>query len=308
MERFNEYMSTNTNGSTFKWVLLYLAIFVFFVLVIFLLSNKRIQQLPLIRPLVERRDVNRRAKVFWTNTLVDPVLKVESSELADFKSDSYSMLLDVVWFNSRAQGNTNNVSRHIVHRGSSDLQLHVASGSTQMCPTVSGGGMTSSGLPERMNPGVFADPYLNDLLVFIDTEHENKYLRESVRIPDIPMDTPFRLGIVVQKRLLEVYINCQLEVTKVLDGTPVPVENVWYGRAGNLPFVGQIQTLKLWPFPLSATQIRPQCPMPIEFKNLESPCNTIIVSEPTVPSGTPAPVNPLLTYGNSLSVCKSTGP
>ena len=74
-----------------------------------------------------------------------------------------------------------------------------------------------------MNPGVFLDPNLNDILVFVDTEGGD---RESLRIPNIPLDIPFRIGIILNDRVLEFYLNCRLETTKILKYKPKKVDNV----------------------------------------------------------------------------------
>jgi hypothetical protein len=308
---FESFQTNFAEGPSRPWIL-YGLFFLFLVIVLVVLSNKRFRSLPIIGTMMEKRETNRKAKVYWENTLANPVLKVNTSELpSGFQGDNYTMLLDLVWLNTRSLAKKG-VLRHIVHKGSDELQMNMDSGATQMCPMTGSGsgsgssGMTPSGLPQRMNPGIFADPYLNDILLYIDTEYENKHIRESVRIADIPMDVPFRLAIVVQKRSLEVYINCRLEVSKVLNGMPLQVDPAWYGRAGQAPFVGQIQNLKLWPIALTTNQLSTQCPMPIEFKNKEIPCNPVIGEEPKADSTQiTAPSNPLLTYGTALSVCKS---
>jgi hypothetical protein len=118
---------------------------------------------------------------------------------------------------------------------------------------------------------------VNDILIFIDTVDGAQNYRESVRIADIPLDTPFRIGIVLKGKVLEVYYNCGLEVTKLLKGEPRNVENKWYGLAGSASMDGQIQNLYLWDKALAADDIRTLCPSLPTFSKKRPSCpnNTI---------------------------------
>jgi hypothetical protein len=129
----------------------------------------------------------------------------------------------------------------------------------------SGSGLPQHGLPRRLNPGIFVDPNTNDILIFVDTYKGAENYRESVRIADLPLDIPFRLGIVLQGRVLEVYLNCKLEVTKVLSGTPKTVENTWYGISGSAAAQAQIQNLSVWKMALKADDMSVLCKSPIAF-------------------------------------------
>lgn len=294
-----------------KWLILYGLAFVFVVIVILVLMNKTIDIIPFLSRRKQQKRVNSKGKTYWTNTLQNPVLKVTKEELPEgLQPERYSMLIDIVWGNSRTFG-TDAPYRHILHKGSGDLQTLVEPNffrkDATSCPTASGFHMPPNGLPKRMNPGIFADPYLNDIIIFIDTEYDNKLIRESVRIPDIPLEIPFRLGLTLQNTTLEVYLNCKLEVTKLLKGRPIQVESEWYGMAGKAPFAGQIQSLKLWPFPLTVLELDTQCPMPIEFLNKQLPCLSTTAQSTNMELTKVSPSQPDdLGYGNSLSVCKST--
>jgi hypothetical protein len=120
--------------------------------------------------------------------------------------------------------------------------------------------MAAYGLPKRMNPGIFLDPNVNDILVFVDTLKNGTTFRESLRVSDIPLDIPFRIAVIVSKRLLEVYINCKLETTKLLDGDPKEVENIWYGLSGSNSADAQIQNLTIWRHALTIDELSPLCP------------------------------------------------
>jgi hypothetical protein len=126
-----------------------------------------------------------------------------------------------------------------------------------------------------MNPGVFLDPLTNDLLVFVDTVNGSQSFRESLRVPDLPLKTPFRLGIVVSNRTLDVYINCRLEDTKLLQGTPKPVEMTVYGEAGSNPAPLQLQNVYLWSNAITTADMTSLCGSAPSFIDSAAVCSTL---------------------------------
>jgi hypothetical protein len=206
---------------------------------------------------------------FWKNTEVANVLHVTYADVENrISPGKYTAMLDLVFRNTRTTG-SDGPHRHILHRGSGEVeaskQLPGLTGESASVPTDVQLYMMPNGLPTRMNPGIFADPVKNDLLIFIDTEKDNTAYRESIRVPDIPLDVPFTLAVVVDRKMVEVYVNCQLEVTKLLEGVPRDVEKDWYGLAGSAPLNGQIQNLRLWNETLTPTQMKSECGRTITF-------------------------------------------
>jgi hypothetical protein len=124
-----------------------------------------------------------------------------------------------------------------------------------------------------MNPGIFLDPNTNDIVVFIDTERGSEIYHESVRISDVPMDIPFRIGVIVNETVLEVYLNCKLEVSLVLKGRPQSVEDVWYGIAGAAGAQAQVQNLYIWKRAVPSDQIGSVCGNPPKFKFTRPICD-----------------------------------
>ncbi len=219
--------------------------------------------------------------VFWRR--FDPIvpLRVTEKELGSAAMfDRYTIIIDMVWFNTRVSA-ASNTYRHIFHRGSGEGAdfLQNIRPAIQNAGAAAGAGSTTAigpteteiltrmpqGLPTRMNPGIMADPVKNDMLIFIDTERDAEDYRESVRIPDVPMDQPFRLAIVVAHNMVEVYVNCQLEVTKLLEGQPRRIENAWYGLVGPKPLPSAVQNLRILNGVLGAGQIMNYCAAAIEF-------------------------------------------
>jgi hypothetical protein len=205
--------------------------------------------------------------VFWRS--FDPVipLRVKAADVKNVKDfGRYSMMVDMIWVNTRVVSAAPDKYRHILHRGSGEAGDYF--NAMQSISTVTPSGTPTSdeiltrmpqGLPIRMNPGIMADPVTNDMLIFVDTVRDNRQMRESLRIPDIPMGQPFSLAVIVMGTMVEVYINCRLEVTKLLEGTPREVEAAWYGLAGPRPLNAALQNLRIFNGPLNTGQITAYC-------------------------------------------------
>jgi hypothetical protein len=189
------------------------------------------------------------AYLFWKPSSTFTNLLVKANSVPGFMNSEYSTDLDVLLRNTRNFSGTGGPWRQIMHRGSGELAVTTVGGAAIRggCSRAGNfGPLPPFGLPKRMNPGIFLDPNKNDIIVFVDTMKGGESYRESVRIVDIPMDIPFRFGVTINGKLLEIYLNCRLEVSKVLAGTPRPVEDAWYGIAGSAAAQAQIQNLYVW--------------------------------------------------------------
>jgi hypothetical protein len=218
------------------------------------------------------------AYLFWKPSAIFTNLTVKKSEVPGFINNTYSVIMDCVLKNTRTFKGTGGPWRQIMHRGSDELATTTIGGSIirSGCAAASnaGGALPPFGLPKRMNPGIFLDPNTNDIIVFVDTERGGDMYRESVRLVDIPMDIPFRIGIIVNGKVLEIYLNCKLEVSKVLSGTPRSVENVWYGLSGAAAAQAQIQNLYIWKRALLTDEIGSLCKSPVTFINERPICDS----------------------------------
>ena len=202
------------------------------------------------------------AHVFWKSgsTGVGNNLRITDDLLPADMNNKYTYHFDLLLTNSRNISNVAGPYRHIFHRGSSDLYNDSSpvalAGPSQPFPDF--------GLPKRLNPGVFLDPNTNDIIIFVDTKSKTgEVYRESARIADVPLDKPLRLTVTVSNAVLEVDLNCKLELTKVLAGEPKPVENVLYGLCGQGAAEAAIQNLIVWPFALPSKALLEFCPMPV---------------------------------------------
>ena len=241
---------------------------------------------------------------YWEPSAQYTNLVVESDAPDGFSDTIYSVAIEMKLLNTRNYGTTEGPYRHLAHRGSNEL-LKSTVGGAVLSGCAGGSSATSLpkfGLPKRLNPGIFLDPNTNDILVFVDTMIGGEVSRESVRIADIPLDTPFRLGVVLNGRVLEVYLNCKLEVTKVLAGEPKAVENVWYGLAGAAAAQAMVQNLRVWKSSLTANDMRTLCPSLPTFAADRPICNG---ADTVLPSGGAANggVGINLGFGKTLQKC-----
>jgi len=229
-------------------VALWALIILFFAAIVFMLLGKAIPTPPNLLPYLIPKStrVYSASEVYWPPSGTTTNMTAALSKFEVPQNTSYSFNMDLIIKDSRTLS-TSTLHRHIFHRGSADYAGPTPSNTTS--------------LPARMNPGVFLDPLTNDMLVFIDTVGSNgsEGYRESVRIADLPLSVPFHLGLVLNDRTLDVYINCRLEETQFLKGTPKVAENTIYGIMGPSPAPVQLQNLYTWTYPLGADDVSAIC-------------------------------------------------
>ena len=107
-------------------------------------------------------------------------------------------------------------------------------------------------------------PDTNDLIVSVLNKDNNM---ESVVIPNIPIQEPFRLSMVVMEQALEVYINGHLMKTRSFGAPPKSVEGDIYPAAGIEANVVKVRNLKIWSRILTTSEIRQATPALSSAKN-----------------------------------------
>lgn len=254
---------------------------------------------------------------FWTDPNSKTTLSLTQTQMPpNFPSRyNYSMMFDMMIFNSRASMSaaTGGVLpyRHIFHRGSNDL-------GTAGTPAGCGGGggsaatgstASSNGLPTLMNPGFLADPATNDVIVFIDTSAG----RESARITNHQLATPYRIGIIVYEGFFEIYTGCKLLTTQILKGIPVSVgSSGLYALAGSHALSAKIQNLRLWSTTLPVQQVITECSTPMQPFGSAPPCMPTVATIQSTATATAtsimgtAPAEPTATTIASSLQCPPT--
>jgi len=211
---------------------------------------------------------------FWKNGMGGASnLRLTDADGLPLDTDTkYTYHFDLLLSNTRNVSNIAGPYHHIFHRGSDELYNDKSAG---VMSSDSSSKLPPYGLPRRLNPGIFLDPNTNDILVFVDTKSKSgEVFRESGRISDVPVDKPLRLTVTVHNKVLEIDLNCKLELTKVLAGDPRTVENVVYGLCGPAVATASIQNLLIWPYALDNGLLADFCPMPFpQFLPPASSCD-----------------------------------
>lgn len=268
-------------GGGVSWIVYILAA-LFIAAVIVMVVQPKIDW-SIFDPRPKRVQVSSKAYKAWENSITFTNLQYTGP--GDLDSRLYSVQFDGIIYNTRNYMTTEGPYRHILHRGSKELLATTPNGiPLSGCAPAGVGELPPFGLPARMNPGIFVDPNINDIIVFVDTMNGATPYRESVRIVDIPLDTPFRLGVIINGQVLEVYLNCKLEVTKVLAGVPREIENEWYGISGRANAQAQIQNLMIWTSALAAEDVRTLCPELPKFTGKRPMCEGTDVAPAPAPT------------------------
>jgi len=243
---------------------------------------------------------------FWTDPNSVTALSLSQTELpSNFPSRfGYTIMFDTMIFNSRAPMTAAKGAvlpyRHLLHRGSPDL------GNAGTPAGCGGGGSaktsssTTTGLPKFMNPGFIADRTTNDIIVFLDTNMG----RESARISNLQLVTPYRIGLVVYQGFFEIYLGCKLLTTQLLKGTPIAINpSGVYALAGPFAMSAKIQNLRLWSNTLPVQQIVTECMMPMQPFGNAPPCIAISVDPTTPPVAASSTAAAAATVIASISQC-----
>ena len=161
------------------------------------------------------------------------------------QSYGYSMILDVFIENPL--------------RFSSNFRLLFRRSDVEV-PTTSISGGTLEAYLNNYNVAAALHPSTNDLQVSVLCTDGHPY---NVNIENVPVQEPFRLGIIVMEKALEVYINGKLMKTQMYSSPPKDVKGNIYPKIGSDSSVAKIQNLKIWNRILTTSEMRyAKPPMP----------------------------------------------
>ena len=149
----------------------------------------------------------------------------------------YSFIIDIFIINPHVHFSTH--PRILFRRG----------GTLKTMPT----GDTLAGIIENYNIVGALLPDTTDLIVSVLNTSNNM---ENVLIPNIPVQEPFRLGVVFMNQALEVYINGHLMQTRTFSAPPKSIKGDFYPLSGAEIPLAKLQNFKVWPSILSSPEIR----------------------------------------------------
>ena len=122
-------------------------------------------------------------------------------------------------------------------------------------PTKSGD--TILGIINNYNLVIALLPDTNDLIVSVLNKDNNM---ENSLIPNVPVQEPFRLGVIIMESVLETYLNGQLIKTRPFNSPPKDVKGDIYPASGVELNIAKIRNLKIWPRVLTISEIRTATP------------------------------------------------
>jgi hypothetical protein len=118
-------------------------------------------------------------------------------------------------------------------------------------------GDTMLGVLDNYNIAAALLPDTSDLLVSVLNTHNNM---ENIIIPNISVQQPFRLTMVVMEQALEVYINGHLMKTRMFSAPPKDVKGDIYPSTGVEINVVKVRNLKIWGRILTISEIQDATP------------------------------------------------
>lgn len=96
-------------------------------------------------------------------------------------------------------------------------------------------------------------PGSNDLLVTVTNANRNA---ETVLLSNVPVQTPFRLGVVILDVAMEVYVNGRLMKTRAFDAPPITYKGEFNPPQGEAASLVKLSNLHLWNRVLTPSEIR----------------------------------------------------
>jgi hypothetical protein len=114
-------------------------------------------------------------------------------------------------------------------------------------------GETMLSILTRYNVAVALAPDTNDLIVSV--LNKNHGMETSI-LSNVPVQTPFRLSMVIMEQGMEVYLNGQLMRTRRFNAAPLDIKGDIIPTSG----LATLRQLKLWGRTLSASEIREATP------------------------------------------------
>jgi hypothetical protein len=187
------------------------------------------------------------SQLFWKQgsgkpAVFSPFFDMSSNVVATFTQWSFALDIDIT--------NPMHVSqspRVLFHRGPSRFDV-----SGEFTP---GAATTIQGLIGNYNVAIALLPDTTDLVVSVlnsSTEMEN------VVIPNVPVQTPFRIGVILSDTAMEVYLNGLLQRTRTFTPgtTPYNATGMFYPPQGINAEIAKVGNLHLWNSVITANQMR----------------------------------------------------
>jgi hypothetical protein len=96
------------------------------------------------------------------------------------------------------------------------------------------------------NLAMYLDKATNDLIVSTMSAGVDNVFFENVILENVPVQKPFRVGVVMGDKYMEVYYNGKLHSTRQLAGVPLAVAGAFVPPAGNFTIMADVRNLRVW--------------------------------------------------------------
>ena len=111
----------------------------------------------------------------------------------------------------------------------------------------------TQGLAEENTVKVLLLPGTNDLQVIVrNASHHD----QGITLPNVPVQTPFRLGVVIMDMAFEVYVNGRLMKSRTLDAAPLTTVGRITPPQGTFANMVKVGNLHMWSRTLTPSEIR----------------------------------------------------
>jgi hypothetical protein len=114
-------------------------------------------------------------------------------------------------------------------------------------------GDTLLGLVDNYNVIAALLPDTNDLMISVLNSDNNT---ENAIISNVPVQEPFRIGVVIMDYAMEVYVNGHLMKTRSFSAVPKSVKGDIYPISGTESSMAKMRNLKIWSRALTSSEIR----------------------------------------------------
>lgn len=178
-------------------------------------------------------------QLFWSDGTTPAI----TDGMSKAQSYGYSLILDMFIQNPYIM---TGAPRILFRRGATARKTHYATASE------------FSGVVDNYNLIIGLVSNNTDLIVSVLCNNNGADVVENLIIPNIPIQTPFRIGVVIMQHALEVYINDKLSKTKSLMYTPKDVKgefNTAFIDAGEQN-IAKLRNLKIWNRILTSSEIK----------------------------------------------------
>lgn len=114
-------------------------------------------------------------------------------------------------------------------------------------------GNTLTGVAPDYNICIALAPDTTDMIVSTLNTDNNM---ESVIVPNVPVQIPFRVGIILFDTIMEVYVNGLLYKTRKLTNSAKKTRGPFMPPIGDMTNLGKIMNLHIWKRPITPSEMR----------------------------------------------------